>query len=617
MRYQSILFQVLLCLVFLGFCTIGPGAVNASEVTVDASLSHLSFPLNQAARLTVTVSGTSHGADIELPVVDNLRLRRQGTSSRINVINGSISSSISHNYLVQAEKSGPYTIPPIKVTVGGETYSTRPLSFQVTAAGQSSGDSGQSTQAAGEIAFIRISQTSGSHYPGELVPLTIKAYFNQAYRTEINSRPTLNGDGVVMSRLPDNPEQTEESVNGRMYHVLTWQTSLSGIKVGEYPLHFSLEASVLIPRKRRSLSPFGDNGMFDDSFFNDPAFDSFFGGHQQKSIVSVSPEIVFNVIPLPTDNQPDNFTGAIGDFNLKVAATPVDVEVGEPMTLTMEISGTGNFDRVEAPKFPESADWKTYSPSSSFSEQGRSYRGTKSFEQAVVAKTGAVTEIPPLSFSYFNPAEKRYITKTSEAVALRLKTPDTPAAGRPTQSQSVQAATPAKRQQAPQAAPAQATTGLAPIHLEIGTYHHRLVPLFKNMWLIAVCSLCVLLLLTLFVFKLRRHNIEKHPEIELKKRKKLLLANDLKRIEQAKAAGDAFTFLTLGRSAIQNQLGLLWSIEPAALSLADIRSRLQADSPLIAIFQAAEEAAYGGATLTIEKMQNYFTTLKTELEELL
>jgi hypothetical protein len=41
------------------------------------------------------------------------------------------------------------------------------------------------------------------------------------------------------------------------------------------------------------------------------------------------------------------------------------------------------------------------------------------------------------------------------------------------------------------------------------------------------------------------------------------------------------------------------------------------DSQLIEIFSAAEEAAYGGATLTNQKMQDYFITLKTELEELL
>lgn len=609
MRQKLILFQTITCLAILALSTFGPGILQAyAEVAVEASLSHLSFPQDKAARLTIMVTGTSRNATIELPEIDNLRLHNQGQSSQISVVNGTISSSISHKYLVQAGKPGPYTIPSIKVTAGGKSYSTNPLNFEVTPAGQQPNGYADTTgRTKGEIAFIRISET-GSHYPGEIVPFTIKAYFTQAYRADINSLPALRGDGVVMAQLQDKPHQTEESVNGRKYHVLTWDTSLSGIKVGEHPMSFSLDATMLIPQKRRSLSPFGGSSLFDDSFLND----SFFGSHQRRPIVSVSPEVVFNVLPLPANNQPDSFTGAIGDFDLKVAATPLDVEIGEPMTLTMEISGTGNFDRVEAPVFPESSNWKTYSPTSEFSEQGRSYAGSKIFEQAIVVRSGAVSEIPSLSFSYFDPQEKRYITKTSKAVAINLKKPATPATAQP-----VQPVAQTRQQPATEAIPASTIVGLAPIHLETGTYHDRIVPLFRNSWVIALCGLCVLLLLALFVLKIRQLNIEKHPEIQRQRQKKLLLESDLKKVEQAQAIGDGPSFLSSGRTAIQNQLGLLWHIEPAALSLADVRSRLDVDSQLIEIFSAAEEAAYGGATLTNKKMQDYFITLKTELEELL
>jgi hypothetical protein len=614
MRQQVFYLHILICI--LGFCTFGPGTLKASaEITVDASLSHLSFPQDKAARLTIMVTGTSNSADIEIPRVDNVRLQNRGTSSQISVVNGSISSSISHNYLVHALIAGTYTIPSIKVTVAGKSYFTKPLTFQVSAAGQqSNGYSGGTEPTAAEIAFIRISEKSAEHYSGEIVPITIKAYFSQAYRAEIDSLPTIKGDGVVMSSLQDKPQQTEESVNGRMYHVLTWETSLTGIKVGKHPISFFLEASLLIPQKRRSLSPFG-NSLFDDPFFGG-SLDSFFGGHQRKPVVSVSPEIIFNVMSLPSDNQPENFTGAIGDFDLKVSATPVDVEIGEPMTLSMEISGSGNFDRVEAPVFPEGPEWKVYSPSSNFSEQNKSFFGTKIFEQAVVARTGAVTEIPQLSFSYFDPRQKRYITKTSDSIAINLKQPDTPVTGT-SPTQPAQPLSPPQQQADTQVAVTPAIVGLAPIHLETGSFHDRIVPLFKNSWLIAICALCILLLLALFVLRLRQQKIEKHPEIELQRRKKHLLDSDLKRVEQAQAAGNSTSFLTLSRTAIQNQLGLLWNIEPAALSLADIRSRLMTESPLIEIFQAAEEAVYGGATLTDEKMQDYFMILKTELENLL
>ena len=276
-RKALLLLQTISCLAILAFGTVGPGILPAyAEVAVEASLSHLSFPQDKAARLNIMVTGTSRNATIELPEIDNLRLHNQGQSSQISVVNGTISSSISHKYLVQAVKPGSYTIPSIKVTAGGKSYSTKPLNFEVTPAGQQpSGYSGSTDRAKGEIAFIRISET-GNHYPGEIVPFTIKAYFTQAYRADINSLPALRGDGVVMSQLQDKPRQTEESVNGRKYHVLTWDTSLSGIKVGEHPMSFSLEATMLIPQKRRSLSPFGGNSLFDDSFFNDSFFDDFF-----------------------------------------------------------------------------------------------------------------------------------------------------------------------------------------------------------------------------------------------------------------------------------------------------------------------------------------------------
>jgi hypothetical protein len=569
--------------------------------------------VDKAARLTITITGTSRNVDIQLPEIDNIRLHNQGSSSQIRVVNSAISSSISHNYLVEADQPGRYTIPSITVSTGGKSYASQPLHFQVTPVGrQPSGHAGSTGQKAGELAFIRISEKSAGHYSGEIVPLTIKAYFTQAYRADINSLPTLDGDGVVMAQLQDKPRQTEESVNGRMYHVLTWDTSLSGVKVGEHPIHFTLDATLLIPKNRRPLSPFGGSSLFDDSFFNDSAFDSFFGSHQRKPIVSVSPRIVFTVLPLPSENQPDNFTGAIGDFDLKVAATPLEVEIGEPITLTMEISGTGNFDRVEPPVFPESPDWKTYSPTSNFVQQRRNYSGTKLFEQAVVARSGAVTGIPALSFSYFDPREKKYITKTSGPVTIALQKPAGPAVGQP-----VQPVAPPAQPPPPPTATATTIAGLAPIHLETGTYRPRIVPLVENGWWRTGSILSLVALLAVVVFRLRQRNIEKHPERARQRQIKFLLENDLKMVEQAQAAGDGIAFLTLGRRAIQNQLGLLWHIEPAALSLADIKSRLKADSPLIAIFSAAEEAAYGGATLSEAKMQDYLVTLKMELEALL
>jgi hypothetical protein len=601
MRQHLVLLRFFVCLAALCSTAL---QVHANG-TVDASLSHHSFPLERGARLTITVSGAGNSAAIELPEIRNIRFHNPSKRSQRSIGTGGVFSSISHSYIVQALVPGNYTIPPILITAGGQTYNTKPINFEVTGAGQqNSGQSDNTDRTIEDAVFFRITET-GSHYPGEIVPITIQAYFSQEYRADSISLPAIRGDGVVMPELHDKPVQTQESVGGRMYSVLTWETSLSGIKVGKHPITFTLDASLLIPSKRRSVSPFGGSSPFEDS-----VFDSFFGNYQRRPVSVVSPEIVFNVLPLPTDNRPENFTGAIGDFQLKAAVNPVVVEVGEPLTLSMEISGRGNFDRVEAPVFPDSPDWKKYSPTSNFSEQGHSYSGTKFFEQAIVAKSDAIEQIPSLSFSYFDPQRQSYVTRTSDPIAIKLKQSTTP-----TIAKVVQPAEPAE-QQTPDTDIVQGFLNLAPIHLETGSFNSAIVPLFKRGWFITVCGVCILSLLTLWFFRMRYLNIEKHPEIQLKQHKKMMLLHDLKQVEQARTSGNGPSFLSLSRTTIQNQLGLLWNIEPTAISLADLASRLPSDSQLPVIFSAAEEAAYGGGSLSVDKMQDYFIKLKAELEGL-
>ena len=597
------IFYILACLILVCSCREA-----SADITLEASLSHLSFPVDQGAMLNITVNGASRISAIELPEIAGISFQNRGQSSRINIINGSMSSSLSNSYLIQAQKPGTYTIPPIKVNAGGETASTKPMSFEVTAAAAQGSSPGQAAERSPEeVAFIRIPEIS-DHYPGEIVPIRIKAYFNQKYRTDINSLPILRGDGVVMPQLREKPAQTQERVGGVTYHVLFWDTTLSGIKAGRHPLSFSMEASLLIPQQRRPTSPFG-GGPFDDSLLNDPFFDSFFGGAQRKAIDVVSPETTFNVIPLPTAKQPKDFTGAIGDFTMKVTANRRDLEVGEPLKLSVEISGSGNFDRVEAPLFPDGPDWKTYTPAANFTSRGNSYTGTKVFDQAIVAKNDTVKEIPPLSFSYFDPQKKDYVTVTSAPLGVKLAK----SAAAPVPPPQTTPAPPRPE------SPAKAARGLdqmAPLNLQMGGFEQRIVPLFAKSWFIGLSSLSILVLVAFLVWQLRRLNLQKHPEKVLRRRKSHILASDLKQAEQACAAGNALDFLLFSRTAIQRQMGLSWNMAASAISLEGLKNRLGLQSPLVEIFAAADAAAYGGATLSREKMQNYLQIMKKELEAL-
>ncbi len=607
-RAAGRLFAVLLFLAVAGPVVTG---WCRSETTVSASLSPAQFPVDAGAALTVTVNG-SRSADVHLPSVPGLSFQGRGKSTRIQMINGSFSSSLSMTYLVQAERPGKYTIPPISVSADGSTLTTRPIALEVTQGGGSSQGSAAPPTAtrlrAGEadkVAFLRISEMKDTSWVGEVLPIRIKAYFRQGIRASLNALPVINDDGFVMPQLDQKPIQTEETVNGIPYSVLTWDSSISAVKEGRHSLTVELEATLLFPRQRRNSFPgFGDQDPLQDDFFQ-----NFFGGFDSKTVKVASKPITIEARQLPTANQPPDFSGAIGHFNLSVQSKPTQVEVGDPITLTMTVSGSGNFDRVDTPKFPEDPRWKTYPPSAEFKQGDSPSQGSKKFEQAIVVKDDGVTEIPPVSFVYFNPETEKYVTLTSAAIPLAVH--------HSKQEAAAASAVPGPPAAAVKAEPeSHGIAGLAPIHLRMGTLQKKIVPLFARGWFDLLLALCAVLLLAVFLWKARLRYLRNNPELCRKKEMHELLAKNMALIDEAANSNDSRRYLATCRKAIQEVLGRQWRIEPSAITLADLQTRLQPSSGLITVFAAAEQGAYADFTLSPAQIHEYAEHIHKELSEL-
>jgi hypothetical protein len=585
-----------------------------AETSVAASLNPAQFSVDTGAALTITIIG-SRSADVHLPTVAGLNFQGRGRSTQMQYLNGAFSSSLSLTYLVQAEKPGKYTIPPIGVLVDGSTLTTRPITFEVTQAGSAPSTQGTTSSAptrlrSGEtdkVAFLRLSQLKDTSWTGEVIPIRIKAYFRQGIKTNLNALPILKGDGFVMPQLDQKPLQTEETVDGIVFSVLTWDSSISAVKEGRHDLTVELEATLLLPHRRNSFPGFGDQDIFQDEFFQ-----NFFGGFESKPVKVASRPITIEARQLPTDNQPPDFSGAVGQFNLSAAAKPTRAEVGDPITLTMTVSGKGNFDRVEPPKFPEDPKWKTYQSSAEFKQGDSSTQGKKIFEQAIVVKDDRVTEIPPVSFVFFNPETEKYISLTSAPIPLSLKhgSQEAAVALKSPPAQPVTAA--------PKEAPGNhGITGLAPIHLHMESLQKKIVPLFAKGWFDVLLGLCTILLLSVLLWKARLRYLQNNPELIRKKEIRELLAENMLQINAAEGKNDSRLYLAACRKAIQELLGRHWQIEPSAITLADLQARLDPSSSLIALFATAEQGAYADYTLSAEEMRRYSGQVHKELSELL
>src|SRR5262249_61354615 len=95
-----------------------------------------------------------------------------------------------------------------------------------------------------QSAFLRIELPKQELTVGELVPVKVKAYFRAGVSASLNGLPALSSDAFTLNKVDDNPEQTNEVINGAPYTVVTWTSALSAVKAGDYPLNLLLPVVV-------------------------------------------------------------------------------------------------------------------------------------------------------------------------------------------------------------------------------------------------------------------------------------------------------------------------------------------------------------------------------------
>ncbi|MEJ2056816.1 MAG: BatD family protein, partial [Desulfofustis sp.] len=455
------------------------GAAPSPDITV--GLTPQNINVGQTARLTVKVDGVRE-CDVSIGAVDQLVITYQGAVNNFQLINGVPSASVSHNYLVQAQEPGSYTISDISVDIDGTKHRAEPVSLKVTA-GQRPSSSGTASQSdANPIAFIRFVPAQKTVYLGEIVPVQIKSYFKQCERFDQVSLPRFKAEGLLLDELGRNPKELEEMIDGVAYRVLVWDSFITGVKEGTFAVQVDIEATNLIPVRRRSpFTGFGSN-LFDDDFFGD-----IFTGYDPRPLTPTSPETTFTVKGLPETARPEGFTGAVGDFSLELEATPTEIRVGEPITLSMSVSGTGNFSRVEAPAVSETDSLKLYTPHDTFTPGSSPHEGVKRFEQAAVITDPSVSRVPPVAFSFFYPDRGTYQTLFSDPVEVSVA-PD-PEATMNQGRLSGGTAPAAEQQTETSSSPA---PSLLPVKLHGGRLVNEIRPPFLNPAFIAVLTLLLL-----------------------------------------------------------------------------------------------------------------------------
>jgi hypothetical protein len=594
---------------------------SAKTPAVTATLDPAEITFGDVAQLTVTLQGQDQ-SDPQLPAVSGLSFQPAGQSSQIQIINGAMTANISYNYVVSPSRLGTFTIPAIKAGSGSDAAESLPVVLKVLkrAGGSSSGapQAGQNGSDDSRVApdpkgfgFLHVVSPKKEFYVGEQVPVELKAFFRAGVELRVDGLPKLNSDAFAMNKLSGQPARSQEVIGGVPYTVFTWSTALTAVKAGDYEMSVELPTTVTVRQQihrphTRGNNPFGD--PFFDDVFNDPFFDNFFGSATQREVALSSELSSVKILSVPAENRPASFTGTVGKFEVAAEAVPLQAAVGDPITLKVKLSGSGNFERANAPALERNNEWKTYKPTAKFEpDDGVGCSGTKTFEQAIVPEQSGKLVIPALAFSYFDPENKEYATCSTKPLSIDVAPGQSVAQTAP--SAPVAHASPVTQ---PSGEP-----GMVPNKLAPGRFHATLRPWFFNPWLASGALLPSLGLLATYWFMRRQQALARDPQRVRLTAAQHEVQEQLRVMESAATRGATLEFFAAARRALQNQLSVLWGLIPQTITLAEVNARLNGEADSFRfVFELADEVAYTGRTFAAAELQKLCKVINTELNKL-
>ncbi|RYY21801.1 MAG: hypothetical protein EOO04_17480, partial [Chitinophagaceae bacterium] len=133
-----------------------------------------------------------------------------------------------------------------------------------------------------------------------------------------------------------------------------------------------------------------------------------------------TPVVKIEVKPLPVENQPADFSGAVGQFKLETIIPQTAIRQGELISIKWVLSGSGNLQLTTLPdvEWPKGIDTSEPSVKEDVNQFAYPLSGKKTFDYAISARdTGSYT-IPPISFSYFDPRTEKYKTIVTEPITF-------------------------------------------------------------------------------------------------------------------------------------------------------------------------------------------------------
>ncbi len=396
-------------------------ATNASThaQTITVQCASQQAYVGEPVRVSVSIEDATAFEGPFIDAVDGLEITRlpgEQTSTRLEFINGrrSESRSVGIGYELIARRTGQFTIPAFTVTVGGKTLSTKP--FLLNAVVSETGDlliasitCEPSTMYVGQEGELNL-EIAVKRYREEKLGITL----DEGSLWSLIGRETSSWGAfgpALQKMLSENRRPRGESriIGDTEYIVFTISKSFDPIAPG-VPVVGDVRIRMDYPTKL---------ARGNDLFFENRLS---LAGSRPISVEATIAAVT--VLSPPEGGRPAAWNGAVGSFTIEAIAKPVDVAVGDPITVTIRLtdeSTTAGLAGLQAPVIADLPgfleNFRVPREAASGTIDGRS----KVFTQSIRAASDSVRELPPISFVFFNPSSGGYETATTQPIAITVR----------------------------------------------------------------------------------------------------------------------------------------------------------------------------------------------------
>lgn len=351
--------------------------IYASDANINLSASNLNLSIEEAGELNLTVNASQNIdiKNIKILGEENIKILGTSKSESRYFINGKRSYIYSIAHTIRPIKTGKFVLQA-ELEIDGKKYSSNKLEFN----------------------FIKQSDIKKSERRiyFEIVPEKKKIYFGEKIAADYKV--------VTKDHRIDFPDSYFEASTNNSFIEKDIDRNITQNNIyidGERALEYTLKKVTLLPVTS------GTQTLESKTFVASLALSSF----QRRNVFLTSEPVDIEVLSLPKENMPDNFSGILGKLNVETSFDKDNIPYGEAVTLNVRLFGNCNLDIYDSiTKNYNLEDFKIYETLKHSNEkiEDDKYFSEKVFEIIIIPKNKGKIKFPNIEIPYFNTDSEKY-----------------------------------------------------------------------------------------------------------------------------------------------------------------------------------------------------------------